>query len=82
MPKTVFVVDGLGGGIGAQIVARIRKEIKADIDLFALATNAFAAQRMVDAERPVARRAKTPSASRSPKPTLSSVLWESSCPTR
>lgn len=49
MPKTVFVVDGLGGGIGAQIVARIRKEIKADINLFALATNAFAAQRMVDA---------------------------------
>ena len=49
MPKIVFVVDGLGGGIGAQIVARIRKEIRAEVVLVALATNAVAAQRMVDA---------------------------------
>jgi hypothetical protein len=49
MTKTVVVVDGMGGGIGAQLVARIRKEIKADIALLALATNAVAAERMVDA---------------------------------
>jgi hypothetical protein len=45
----VFVVDGMGGGLGAQLTGRIRKEIKADISLLALATNAMAAQRMVDA---------------------------------
>jgi hypothetical protein len=49
MAKTVIVVDGMGGGIGAQLVARIRKEIKAELTLLALATNATAAGRMVDA---------------------------------
>jgi hypothetical protein len=49
MAKTVVVVDGMGGGIGAQLVARIRKEIKAEVSLLALATNAVAAERMVDA---------------------------------
>jgi len=49
MGKTVVVVDGMGGGIGVQLVARIRKEIKADIQLLALATNAVAVGRMVDA---------------------------------
>jgi len=48
MAKTVFVVDGMGGGIGAQIVARLRKEQRADAIVVALATNAVAAQRMVD----------------------------------
>jgi hypothetical protein len=49
MAKTVIVVDGMGGGIGAQLVARIRKDVKTDIALLALATNAVAAERMVDA---------------------------------
>jgi hypothetical protein len=49
MAKTVFVVDGMGGGIGAQIVQRMRKELGADFAIVALATNAVAAQRMVDA---------------------------------
>ena len=49
MSKTVVVVDGMGGGIGVQLVAQIRKEIKADLALLALATNAVAAERMVDA---------------------------------
>lgn len=49
MAKTVVVVDGMGGGIGAQLVARIRKDIKAELSLLALATNAVAAERMVDA---------------------------------
>jgi hypothetical protein len=48
-PKTVVVVDGMGGGIGAQLAARIRREIKADISLLALGTNAIASQRMVEA---------------------------------
>jgi hypothetical protein len=49
MVKTVIVVDGMGGGIGAQLVARIRKDVKSEISLLALATNAVAAERMVDA---------------------------------
>ena len=48
-PKTVIVVDGMGGGIGAQLAARIRREIKADISLLALGTNAIASQCMVEA---------------------------------
>jgi len=46
---TVVVVDGVGGGIGAQIVDRIRKEGLADLAIVALGTNAVATQRMVDA---------------------------------
>ncbi len=49
MAKTVVVVDGMGAGIGAQLVARIRKEVRGDFALVALATNAVAAGRMVDA---------------------------------
>jgi len=49
MITTVYVIDGMGGGIGAQIVQRIRKDIKVECALAALATNAVAAQRMVDA---------------------------------
>jgi hypothetical protein len=49
MRKVIIVADGMGGGIGAQLVARIYKDIPADISLLAIATNAVAAQRMVDA---------------------------------
>ena len=49
MTRTIAVVDGMGGGIGAQLVARIKKELRADVAIVALATNAVAAQRMVDA---------------------------------
>jgi len=49
MAKTVVVVDGMGGGIGAKIVALLRKEIKVEISLLAIATNAVAAKNMVDA---------------------------------
>ena len=48
MAKTVFVVDGLGGGIGAQIIARIRREIRDGVEVVAMATNATAVQRMMD----------------------------------
>jgi hypothetical protein len=49
MQHTIVVVDGMGGGIGAQLVMRIRKEILAEVALLAVATNAVAAQRMADA---------------------------------
>jgi NAD(P)-dependent dehydrogenase (short-subunit alcohol dehydrogenase family) len=48
MSVTVAVVDGVGGGIGAQIVERLRKESLGDISVIALGTNAVATQRMVN----------------------------------
>ena len=46
---TIVVIDGVGGGIGAQIVQRLRKEGVHDLSVIALGTNAVATQRMVDA---------------------------------
>jgi hypothetical protein len=46
---TIAVIDGIGGGMGAQIVDRIRKEGLQACTILALGTNAVAAQRMVDA---------------------------------
>ena len=46
---TVMVIDGVGGGIGAQIVQRLRKEGVHDLSVIALGTNAVATQKMVDA---------------------------------
>jgi len=49
MPATIAVIDGVGGGIGAQVVERLRKEGLPDISILALGTNAVATQRMVNA---------------------------------
>jgi len=49
MARTVIVIDGMGGGIGAQIIARLRKDGLSGASILALGTNAVAAQRMVDA---------------------------------
>jgi hypothetical protein len=49
MAHIIVVVDGMGGGIGAQLVAKIKREIKDEATVLAVATNAVAAQRMVDA---------------------------------
>ena len=49
VPATVVVIDGVGGGIGAQIVERLRKEALRDLSIVALGTNAVATQRMVSA---------------------------------
>jgi len=46
---TVAVIDGIGGGIGAQIVERLRKEGMPDVSILALGANAVATKRMVDA---------------------------------
>lgn len=45
----VAVVDGLGGGIGAEIVAQMRKLLLADLEVIALGTNSIATARMVKA---------------------------------
>jgi len=49
MPVTIAVIDGVGGGIGAQIVERIRAEHIPEVTILALGANAVATQRMVDA---------------------------------
>mgnify|MGYP001572673167 CR=1 FL=1 len=46
---TIAVIDGIGGGIGAQIVERLRREAMRDVSILALGANAVATQRMVDA---------------------------------
>jgi len=47
MSVTIAVVDGMGGGIGTQIVTQIRKELPLDIEIIALGTNAIATDRMM-----------------------------------
>ncbi len=46
---TITVIDGIGGGLGAQIVERLRRENIPDCSILALGANAVATQRMVDA---------------------------------
>jgi len=45
----VVVIDGMGGGIGAQVVARLRDVVKQPHLLIALGTNAAATGAMVKA---------------------------------
>ncbi|MCX7681091.1 MAG: DUF3842 family protein [Anaerolineae bacterium] len=45
----IAVVDGMGGGIGAQIVTQLRRELPLDIEILALGTNAVATQKMMEA---------------------------------
>jgi hypothetical protein len=47
MGVTIAVVDGMGGGIGTQIVTQIRKELPLDVEIIALGTNAVATDRMM-----------------------------------
>jgi hypothetical protein len=45
----VAVVDGMGGGIGEQIVTQLRQELPLDLEIVALGINAIATQRMIEA---------------------------------
>jgi len=45
----IAVIDGMGGGIGAQIVTQLRQELPLDIEILALGTNAIATDRMIKA---------------------------------
>jgi hypothetical protein len=45
----VIVVDGLGGGMGAQLCAKIRQVFESNVEIVALATNSTAAERMIKA---------------------------------
>jgi len=45
----IAVVDGMGGGIGAQIVTQLRQALPLEIEILALGANAVATQRMMQA---------------------------------
>ncbi|GAB4221839.1 MAG: DUF3842 family protein [Spirochaetales bacterium] len=45
----VVVIDGMGGGIGAQLVEKIRKEFGNQVEIVALGINSSATERMMRA---------------------------------
>jgi NAD(P)-dependent dehydrogenase (short-subunit alcohol dehydrogenase family) len=47
--KTICVIDGQGGGIGAAIIKRLRALFEEDIEIVALGTNAIATAQMLKA---------------------------------
>ncbi|MDR1894576.1 MAG: DUF3842 family protein [Spirochaetales bacterium] len=47
--KTLCVIDGMGGGIGAEIITRLRRELPEDLRIIALGANAAATERMIQA---------------------------------
>jgi hypothetical protein len=49
MKRTIVIIDGMGGGIGVQLIGRIRELNLPDAEILALGTNAVAAERMVKA---------------------------------
>lgn len=49
MKTAIVVVDGLGGGLGAQIVSLLRERMGKDAEILALGTNSAATERMLKA---------------------------------
>jgi hypothetical protein len=49
MKKTIVVVDGMGGGLGAQLVERVRALAGDRLMIIALGTNSSATERMLKA---------------------------------
>ena len=49
LEPVIAVIDGMGGGIGAQIVTQLRQELPLDIEILALGANAIATQKMMQA---------------------------------
>jgi hypothetical protein len=45
----IAVIDGMGGGIGAQIVTQLRQELPLEVEILALGTNAIATEKMMRA---------------------------------
>jgi hypothetical protein len=46
---TIVIVDGMGGGIGVQLIGKLNDIIDKDTEIIALGTNAVATERMVKA---------------------------------
>ncbi len=49
MRKTIVVVDGMGGGIGAQLIAKTRELVGDSAEIVALGANSGATERMLKA---------------------------------
>jgi hypothetical protein len=49
MKKIIAIIDGMGGGIGVQLVGRVKEIIDGETEIIALGANAIAAERMVKA---------------------------------
>ena len=47
--KQIIVIDGMGGGLGSQIISNLKAKIKAQAKITALGTNAMATSRMLQA---------------------------------
>ena len=45
----IAVIDGMGGGIGAQIVSALREELPTYMEIYALGTNSIATSAMMKA---------------------------------
>lgn len=45
----IAVIDGMGGGIGAQVVSALREELPSYIEIYALGTNSIATSSMMKA---------------------------------
>lgn len=43
----IAVIDGMGGGVGGQIVSRLREELPSSVEIYALGTNAIATAAMM-----------------------------------
>jgi hypothetical protein len=46
----IAVIDGMGGGIGVQIVTQLRQELPLETEIIALGANAVATDRMMQAK--------------------------------
>jgi hypothetical protein len=49
MKRTIVVIDGMGGGIGVQLITKIKELPGEGREIIALGTNAIATERMVKA---------------------------------
>jgi hypothetical protein len=51
MKKIIAIIDGLGGGIGAELISRLKeiKEFASKAEIIALGSNAVATERMINA---------------------------------
>ncbi len=49
MKPIIVVIDGLGGGVGAQLTSRLRDQLGHRVEIIALGTNASATERMLRA---------------------------------
>jgi glutamate synthase domain-containing protein 2 len=50
MKCDIVVIDGMGGGIGVELVSRVRKEFGNEVNIIALGTNSVATDKMVQAK--------------------------------